>query len=84
MNLTENQKKWIKWMLKGMGLDGSPKEFTKKERLEMQILLDNNLAYLGKNHSKAKYPMYYIPNEHQNRIKEYLENSNKDQHTINQ
>lgn len=70
--MTEDQKKWIDWMLHGMGISAARSSVKPSEKRELDELVERGMAYKGKNHSGDKVGMYYIPNKERERISKLL------------
>lgn len=68
-NLSEKQLMFIDYMLKGYGLDAAPKELTKKERIELDQLVEKKLAY----YAKRPQACYHIPKEERERILKFTQ-----------
>ena len=64
------QVSFLKMISKGYGYGAGAKEFTKKERREVEELIELGLASRGKNHSGDKVGMYYAQEEQKQKIKE--------------
>jgi len=58
--LSEYQIRMLSAMEHGCGWDAKPGQFTCKERLEMQQLVEKGLVVLSKNHSGDTHGMYIL------------------------
>lgn len=68
-NLTPKQITFIQFMLKGYGLDSSTKALSKKERVELDDLVNRNIAW----YQKRPIACYHIPKEERQVIGKILE-----------
>lgn len=75
MVFTENQRRWLRLMVRGFGFSAAKKEFTAKERREMEELIKAGLVNHGKNHSGDTVGMYHIYPEDHDRVKQIIQSN---------
>jgi predicted transcriptional regulator len=70
--MTDNQIKWLGWMLKGMGLNAAKKEFNAKETRQMEELIELGLVTKGQNYKGDKVGMYHVRAEDKEKVRKAI------------